>query len=590
MRSFYIIILSLAGSLTITYLVSAYKSVSASYLGIFSLILMIALCSLYRRTLESRNNWKKYLILSSLLSISTVGGIFIDSDGSLENFEIVQLIKFNILCACLIPAFYCLLQSLSEIITWMAAKDIKFRIVRAPINRFWHWLLIMTGILLCWTPVWLAYYPGIWNYDAGQVWQVVNGKYEAEHPIIHTLIMGSCFNIGYLKGNSNLGVVIYDWVQMIILASILSYSILFIRRKSQNNVLCFLTFIFYSLFPINSVLAISSTKDILFSALVLLYTMLSVQYSDCVRNEENKKHRTRLTIGLLITTTVMLLFRNNASYAFAGFLCIALIFTLRRKISWKTFVLILACMLLYIGCNTGLLLGLHAKKSSITEALSVPAQQFGRIYYSGKADEATKELIGEYCDPKTMSYDPHLSDSMKSRQSLYRINTWKDVAPLIGTSLQLFIRYPAISIDSFLYLTEGWWYLGDTSCANIYGYVPGSHLGYFETGVMDGFGIIQDSKLPGLETLFEHAFIENSYQQWPLLSLLFAPALYIWLFVFLFISLKGDDKFLFIFHCFFLATVLLGPCCLVRYVYPFVLMIPVMLVLVVSERKLTVAS
>jgi hypothetical protein len=185
-----------------------------------------------------------------------------------------------------------------------------------------------------------------------------------------------------------------------------------------------------------------------------------------------------------------------------------------------------------------------------------------------------------------MSYDPHLADYMKSSQSLDRIHTWEDVIPFFKSSLQLFARYPAISTDSFLYLTEGWWYLGDTSCAGIYGDEnPEDRLGYLETSVLKGFGITHESKLPSLEALYERAFTYKDYQKIPLLSLAFAPALYIWLFVFFYTEMKRTHRFLFIFHWFLLFTVLMGPCCLVRYAYPFILVVPIMLGVIISERK-----
>ena len=586
MRSIYLFLLSLTGSFAITYLVSAYQNVSASFLGIFSIIVLAGLYYLYNIVLVRKTHWKRCLMLSVLLSFSTVGGIYLDANTLLENSSILQTGKLAILCIFLTPAFYCLLQVILKTIAWIAANGERVKVFKMPSNGLFYCLIITAAILLCWTPVWLAYYPGLWNYDPGQVWQVINHEYYTKHPLIHTLFMGVCFNFGYARGNSNLGVAIYDWAQMVLMSSIFAYSVLFLKRRTENHLLCLLMVIFYALFPVHSILAISSTKDVLFSALVLLDTMLAIQYSDCVRDKNNGKQRTRLSIGLLITTTVMLLFRNNASYAFAGFLCIALIFTLLRKVSWRAFALLLACMILYLGCNMALIVGLHAKKSSITEALSVPAEQFGRIYYSEEADEETKKLIEEYCNPQSMSYDPHLADYMKSSQSLDRIHTWEDVIPFFKSSLQLFARYPAISTDSFLYLTEGWWYLGDTSCAGIYGDEnPGDRLGYLETSVLNGFGITHESKLPSLEALYERAFTYNYYQKVPLLSLVFAPALYIWLFAFFYTEMKRTHRFLFIFHWFLLFTVLMGPCCLVRYAYPFILVVPIMLGVIISERK-----
>lgn len=585
MHLLFLLLLSFAGSFSVTYLINGFKSVSASYLGTFSVILSAALFYLYQKELARRENWKRYLILSVLMSFSTVGGIFLDSKVLLENSGIIQVGKFLFLSACIVPAFYCLIQVLLRAISWLASKGRKCRIPELPSNRFYYWLIITVVILLAWTPVWLAYYPGLWNYDPWQVWQFIDHQYDTVHPLIHTLLMGFCFNIGYARGNSNLGVIIYDWFQMVIMASIFGYSVLFLKKKTGNRLLCFLTVIFYAIFSVNSILAISSTKDVLFSGLVLLNTVLVIQYMDCIREMKSGRQRWHIAIALLLGITAMLLFRNNAAYAFIGTLVIVLLLVLHHKIPWKTVFLLICCIMFYSCCNTALTKGLRTSKGHVTEALSVSAQQFGRIYYSDGIDEDIKKRIEEYCNVSNMSYDPHLADTMKASQVLDHIHSWRDAVPFVKTSLQLFVQYPLVSVDSFLYLTEGWWYLGDISCANIYPDGIANRFGYLMTNVYESFGIIHESKFPVLEQFLENAFTANNYQQWPLFSVLFAPSLYIWLFVFFLLDMKEPDGYPFIFHCFFLLTNLLGPCCLTRYAYPFIVTIPLMIGISVAEKE-----
>ena len=69
---------------------------------------------------------------------------------------------------------------------------------------------------------------------------------------------------------------------------------------------------FYALFPTNSVLSLSTTKDVLFSALVLLYTML-LYYMICDKKMQVDK---RDGAACVILSVLLLLFRNNAVYAF----------------------------------------------------------------------------------------------------------------------------------------------------------------------------------------------------------------------------------------------------------------------------------
>ncbi len=78
--------------------------------------------------------------------------------------------------------------------------------------------------------MWLAYYPGLWNYDPWQVDQVLNKKYNEFHPLIHTLLLGKCYEIGIELGEAKYGVILYDYVQMIFMAGVFAYTYCYIQR------------------------------------------------------------------------------------------------------------------------------------------------------------------------------------------------------------------------------------------------------------------------------------------------------------------------------------------------------------------------
>ena len=83
--------------------------------------------------------------------------------------------------------------------------------------------------------------------------------------------------------------------------------------------------------------------------------------------------------------------------------------------------------------------------------------------------------------------------------------------------------------DAWLLNTCGYWYLDDTTHARIYGEGPDTHLGYLLSGQAEGVGLASDGCLPALRALYERLFSANEYQRIPVLSLLFAPALWVWL-------------------------------------------------------------
>lgn len=52
-------------------------------------------------------------------------------------------------------------------------------------------------IFFCWLPIFLAYYPSVFAYDAeGQLYQVIAKDYSTHHPLLHTLFLGAFFRLG----------------------------------------------------------------------------------------------------------------------------------------------------------------------------------------------------------------------------------------------------------------------------------------------------------------------------------------------------------------------------------------------------------
>lgn len=145
----------------------------------------------------------------------------------------------------------------------------------AYVNEWSEWkvcLFYSLAILLCWLPIFFAYYPSVFTYDApSQLLQILEHNHSTHHPLIHTLFMSLFFHLDwdnpYLKG-----MVLYSIVQMVMMAVTFGYTLMYLYRKKVTFYLRIMLFLFYAFFPANLILALSVTKDVLFSALVLLYT------------------------------------------------------------------------------------------------------------------------------------------------------------------------------------------------------------------------------------------------------------------------------------------------------------------------------
>lgn len=469
------------------------------------------------------------------------------------------------------------------------------------------WLFCSAVIFLCWLPVFLAYYPSVFAYDAeGQLYQVIAHDYSTHHPLLHTLFLGAFFRLGGLIGSYSAGMAVHSVVQMALMAAAFGGALAYLYRRGVSVYLCGALLVFYALFPTNSVLALSTTKDVLFSALVLLYT-LTVHCMAAARQENgededaagsrNGSGRTRSCLAAYVLLSVlMLLMRNNAIYAWAP--CTLLVWLgLRRdrggagRAFGKSYARAsVIALILFLFCSLALKTALGAQSGSPREMLSVPLQQMARTRVQAEeslSPEMRREL-DKYLSAEWVfaAYNPHLADPVK-----YRAVIHDDPAGLIRTWLKLGLQYPGIYLDAFLDNSVGFWFLEDRTHAQIYGVGTESGFGYLSTDnrtMPAGCEIVEHSFLPGLRAAMERIVSDNVYQKIPVARIVFAPAFYWWLLCMYMASALYRRRYRLLlpaaFPAVYYLTLLLSPAVLIRYMYPLVVTAPVLCCLASAQQ------
>ena len=453
------------------------------------------------------------------------------------------------------------------------------------------WLFYSLLIFLCRMPVFLAYYPSVFAYDAeGQLYQVLAGDYSTHHPLLHTLFLGVFFRLGIACGSVSAGMAVHSVVQMALMACAFGWAVSFLYQRQISGRVRAALLLFFAVFPANSVLALSTTKDVLFAAFVLLYTLYLYRIV-CSQNPEDgqravvregEKAGGKEMAACVFWAVLMLLFRNNAVYAFVvsvPIVYIGLGGRTRRHYLYMT----LLTLVLYGACAFSLKAVTHAQNGSPREMLSVPLQQMARtrVEAEEEIDPSIRQELEKYIPSEWVfaAYNPHLADPVKSRAVIH-----DDPAGLIRTWIKLGLAHPAIYIDAFLDNSLGLWYLWDTSHAQVYGIGTESGFGYLSTDnrVMPaGFEVEERSLLPGLRVFMERIVSDNAYSRIPVVRLLFAPALYWWLLylyiVTAFYRRKYRETLPIVFLTAYCLTLLLSPTVLARYIYPLMVTIPVIL-------------
>lgn len=434
-----------------------------------------------------------------------------------------------------------------------------------------YFLTVWIIICLAFVPVFLAYYPGLFAYDVDtQIPQFFDG-YTRHHNLIHTLYLHFFyFFIGEKVLHSyTAGIAAASLVQILLFSGMLSYIHLFLRRIQINRKLRIGLVVFSALTPFFSVLSVSMTKDVLFAGFVGMLAV-GLYYWEC-DPVYYERRGSRAVYILSVTGTI--LFRNNGIYGVLFSFAAGIWFLVFRKKEcryfWCTLTGIAAALLL----SSGMVFALSAKEGSKNEMLSIPYQQMAYVYNT-RHDDLTEEEKNEIRTlmPDVEKYNPHLSDPVKA--TAIGAYEKKQLLRCYGT---LFFQYPADYVKAFFLNNLGYLALSDTSHAEIYGAELEERSGYLLTDTKEGFGVTHTSYFQPLETLYEHLFSANEYQDYLLLRILCSPALYFWMIaalLFLAVDLRKHCLVSFAFVSGLLLTMFAGPCVLIRYALPYIVCVP----------------
>lgn len=446
-------------------------------------------------------------------------------------------------------------------------------------------------IMLCWLPVFLAYYPAIMSYDfhrqsqeayQGYIW------FNSHHPLIHTFLIRCALLIGEFLGSYEAGMAIFSIFQMLVLSVVMAYSCSMVGRLTGKKWPVVASVLLFALLPVHSVMSLCMTKDILFSAFFLLVMLLVLERKLYRDKPDGKQWKLiLLDVALVLSGILMIMFRNNAVYAFAVFTVFYVLWSQKERVR-----ILLLCVLIIAGgqgAKSAMQTAMDAGTGSKMEMYSVFVQQMCRV---GKNQEQMItgeewQLINKYIPYDIWkNYNPVIADSIKGTVTVTTFQTWKDDIPgMLSDWAQLGLRYPSDYIDAFLALTSGYWFPDDVSNAEVLGVGEDTNLGLiytFNASTSDVFeGVESHSYLPGLLKLYSKIVNGNCYDSWPVLSNLFKPAFYCWILILVMVSLlylKEPKKLLLCMLPFwYLMTLLLGPVVNIRYAYPMMIAAPFLL-------------
>jgi len=535
------------------------------------------------KIITNLKNNKLLFIYSFIEGFLLMYGSLLNMDKSLSNFKIYMLL--------IILIFTLIFYILNNIYF----KILSFNYEKRENNKFSKkkFLILWLIIFILWIPVLLAYYPSIWAYDVyDQVPHLIGQNVTNKHPIIHTLFIELFIIIGKKISSYTFGILLLTIVQMIIMSFIFSYSMEKISSKVNNKKLrIFITsllIIYFGILPFNSIMSISITKDVLFSGLLLLLIIFLYDFIDF-----EKVSKLKYSIFMIISI-LFILTKNNALFIFIFF---TLLFTIIYKGNNKKNIVILSIFSIIISIiiNSILLVSTNSKKYNKFETYNIQIQNL--IYISIKHPSINEgkdklfDIIPRKCfdDDLSSNFDKNRVDYVKDKLVNCELNNF-NYNKLNIIWIKYGLKYPIEYIDSWSNITIGSWYLLDESHANTY---PGDNQGYLLTDYKYIEGVsedVPDIKFPWLFDKLERvASINRQYKDISIWRFIYAPAVYVLSFFLLFvyvISKKLTNELIpLIVLLGLFITILNAPVIVVRYIYPFMVCVPIIFVRLFTTKK-----
>lgn len=535
------------------------------------------------------------VIVGTLLSVAIVYGayahflndIFLSTG---ETFlQIGLMLGVDILCFSLIAELLLLLDKASERFLKnndsVSAPKKKFVIKIKAFYKKHPWLVYLSywlSIALCHFPVFLAYWPGNFVFDAKyQMANVITGDYSTHHPLIHTLMMGKAYEFGQSIGNVSAGYQLYTIAQLLILTASFAYALFYMYRKGARTSYIVLSWMFFALFPMNPLFAISATKDVLCAAFFLFFMVFLVRYL-----WDRDSFKVISYIGMVITGVLLALFRNNALYAVLVSAIIIIIAIKGWKEKGKLVIIFALILILAKLVNAGLISYTNAYETdTYRETMSVPLQCLGRVacYHGDELDPALYDEICHYIPQEYIKvYSPYNADGVKNNanEELLKTNTvnffklWAKVG----------VQFPDEYVESIVTNTMGYWYPLNQ------GRYVSADIAVYHTLIGIGDEIEKHGYCDVVSKIYDPLFFKGEYYKVPLLGFFFRNAPYIWsTVIFAIFGLYKKDKRILLASCLpiiYLFTCFCGPMVALRYIYCIIVCMPILFYLILNQKNM----
>lgn len=444
-----------------------------------------------------------------------------------------------------------------------------------------YFLLMFLILIILWIPTYLAFYPGLFIYDAqAQYSQVALSDYNEFQPLLHTLLSFGIIIKGQILGGSiNYGIALSTILQMIIFAVIVSYWLLYMYEKKIPVWIRIFTILIMTVYPPVAMNMMALTKDNYFALFAISFILMNYRMFTELDFFKYKMN----PVLWVVFGFMFLTFRNNAIYVVVVSVPVWGFMVLKNKQLRKNAVLMAIILtVLYVIFKIPVTHSIVRNGIDNREKLSIPAQQMVRVYrnHNNELTDREKQYIENVFEDETVFfyYVPYMADMSKGNLKIEEIEKdWKKFANVYTGLLR---KYPKDCIEAFLHTNYGMWYLYPTFTLTW----DGAPRYIFAE---NRYPSVTETKFPALYrfySLFENSSLVFGGAWYSFINM---PALFFYFCIIaLFWGIKERKVNVCMANAFVLvicSTFLLGPTTLVRYMLFLMFMLPFNLMIISNE-------
>lgn len=309
-------------------------------------------------------------------------------------------------------------------------------------------------LMAAWLPFFLVFFPGTAMNDTtdilrAELWAA------GQHTFLYCLYLGGLGELSTMvTGNTAAGVALASFLQMMLMAFAIAYTVSWLYRRTGAFWLAGLLTAYYALTPMIVNYSFANVKDTLFSAVILLWVPLLYELGER-RHEEDMWQR--MEGEFIFFSLGMLLLRNNGRYVYMVLLLFLVIFLKRCR--WRVGLTGLALIAVSMVPNAALGFFMDVPQL-FQERVGIPIQQVARVVAADRPlTKAETSYISRVMWPERVKqqYDPFTADGVKWDRYFtfdyfnhHPDEFWK-------TWQSLGKRYPKDYVEAWMLATYGYW-------------------------------------------------------------------------------------------------------------------------------------